>query len=246
MNAFTQMLARNKSEIFLGLGVGGMCAAVVAAWYYSPIARDAIEAKKVEMDMEKLPPLEVFKTVAPCVTPPLVLAVAGATCIGVANQTQLENKAAAMAALASSEALNEIYRDKTREIAGEQKEKKIREAVAKEVAERNPVGNGTIVLTGKGDCLCFDDVTNQHFRSNQSFIQKTINNLNYEMMENRCEISIDDYCLALGLDTVMLGNKLAWSFDTTGLIDPSYTAILIDGEPCLMITHINHPPKPIY
>ena len=244
MNNFMAMLSKNKSGILFGLGIGSMLTAVVASWVYSPMAHDAIEEKKEELGVEKLPVGEAIKTVAPYAVTPVAFTAAGIVSFAGAHKANLDNLSAAMATIALNETTNTIYREKTKELAGDQKERKIREAVAKEIANQHPIPSNGVIVTGKGDCLCYDDVTNQYFRSDINFVKSTINNLNFEMLDSRSNISVDDYCLAMGQDTVLLGNELFWSMDTTGIINPDYTAVLKDGEPCLVITHTNHPPKP--
>lgn len=244
MNNFMALLSRDKPSIMLGLGIGSMLSATVAAWIFSPMAAEAVKEKKEELDVDKLPPMEAIKTVAPYALPVVAFAGVGVGCTLNANQLNLERQAAAMAACALSETTSQVYREKVREAVGEKKEKAIREETAKAISEKNPVSTGGIILTGNGDCLCYDDATKQHFRSNQTVIQDTINRLNYEMMSNKSIITLDDYCLMLGLEPVLLGQELAWSVDTTGIINPDYTATLKNGEPCLVISHFYHPPKP--
>jgi hypothetical protein len=244
MNAFFDMLSRNKSGIFLGVGIGGMISAAVGSWILAPMARDAIEEKKAELGVEKLSAKDAVLTVGPYAVGPLLSLGTGIACTCVSNQMNLKDKAAAMAAATLYETTNQIYREKTKEIVGEQREKRIREATAKEIIDRRPVGN--IVVTGNGECLCYDNVAKQYFRSNITRIQNIINDINFDMNDSGTVVTVDNYCLRMGLEEVILGNELGWRNDVTGLIKPDYSAIIKDGEACIVISHLDHPPKPIH
>ena len=240
MNNLSMLFAKNKPSLMMGLGIGSLIAGIFTAWDLSPMARDALEDEKDRQHTNNLSVKDTVMTVAPYVVPVAGLAVAGTAAVICANNMQMERQAAAMAACALSETTAEIYREKTREIVGEQKEKRIREAVAKEISDSHPANN--IIVTGNGEFLCYDDAANQYFRANMTSIQKTINRVNSDM-NNGLKVSLNEYCLALGLDETLLGNNLYWDVNETGLINPTFTAVLKGDEPCLVVSHMDHPPK---
>lgn len=245
MSRFMGYVNRNKAGILIGVGLASMVMSTVAGFRYGSMAKEALEERKEELDTDKLSASETIKTVTPYVAPALLFQIIGIGCVLAGNQVHVNKGAAAMAACAASESAFREYREQTKQIVGEKKEKDIREAVAKEVAESHPVGSN-VMVTGKGDCLCFDDVANQYFRSSKTSIEKIINRLNFEMMDSRSFITVNDYCLALGLDTVLLGNDLGWTVDGAGIINPDIIAQIRNDEPCLVITHSRREPKPLY
>lgn len=246
MNNFMAFLNRNKPGIFLGLGIGNMLAATGLTVSCTLMAKEALDAKREELETDSLDGKEIVRTAGPYFIPPLVFSVAGITLILCGNHITAERGAAAMAAYAMSESAFREYRNKTREIVGAKKEKDIKEAVAKDVVERNPVQSGSIIITGNGDCLCFDNVANQYFRSNKVKIESMINEINYDMLHGRDIISLNEYCIRLGLDEVELGNNLGWDISSNGLIDVTFTAVIAkNGEPCLSVVH-NTTPKEIH
>jgi len=242
MNQFISILSKNKPGLLIGLGIGSLIMGTVAAIHTAPIAKDALEEKKKELQMDRLPAVETIKTAGPYLVPTLLFTSAGVACILGGNKMNLNRGAAAMAAYALSESTLQAYREKTREIVGEKKEKDIRESVAKDVMEKNPVGTNAIILTGSGNSLCFDEVTKQHFRSDKNKIESIINKLNYYMYSNSPKISLNEYCDALRIDHVLLGDELGWDINDNGYIDINITAVVAEtGEPCLVINHVTKP-----
>lgn len=239
MNQFMSFLSNNKPGIIMGLGIGSMIMATASAFWYGPMARDALEEKREESENYEIPPIETVKTVAPYVIPSLCFTAIGVGCILGGNQINVNRGAAAMAAYAISDTAFREYREQTRRVVGEKKEKDIEEAVASRALEKSS-HNGNVIWTTGGDYLCYDKLTNQYFRSSKNTVESIINQLNRDMFTSMV-ITEDEYCLALGIDTVELGNDLGWDINKNGLIDVSFTAKLTDnGEPCTVIVHRNN------
>lgn len=234
MNNF---ISQNKAGLCIGGGLAFMLFGAGLAAIFSPKAVQAIEDKKEELGVDELPVGEKIKTSIGYYLPTIGFEILGASMILYGNQVNLRNEAAIMAAYAMNETALQITRDKIREVVGEKKEKDIQESVAKEFIDRNPSNSGSIIVTGNGDCLCYDQVANQYFRSSKTQIEDTINRLNYDMRS--CNIiTLNEYCLKLGVDEVILGNELGWDIDRNGYIDVSFTATLTKtGEPCIVIAH---------
>ena len=246
MSKITDAIVKNKPGFFIGLGIGSLFMATLSGIRYAPEARDALEAKKEELGVDRLSAVDTIKTVGIYFLPPIVFSSVGVACILKGNKMNVDQGAAALTAYALSETALRDYREKTKELVGEKKEKDIREAVAKDISDRNQPKPGSIIITGNGDCLCFDNVTNQYFKSSKVKIESVINMLNCDMLHGEDVITLNEYCYRLGLNGVELGQDLGWRHDENGLINVSFTAVVTDsGEPCLVITH-NTIPKPIY
>lgn len=234
MNAFTSFLSKNKSGIFIGLGLGSMIMATVSGIRYAPMARDALDAKKEELGTDKLAPVDTITTTLPYFIPTLMFTGVGVACILGGNQINVNRGAAAMAAYTLSESTLREYRDKTREIVGEKKEKDIREAVAKEVIEQNPLKGREVIITGKGETLCFEKISGRYFKSDIERLRKIENQLNKRMITETF-ITLNELYLEMGLDPIELGEELGWDIDR-GYIWMQFSAQLTDnGEPCLVV-----------
>lgn len=246
MNNFASFLSKNKPGLLMGFGIGSMIASTIVSFRLGYKAKEAVDEKKEELGVEELSPKETARTVATYAAAPLILDIIGVVSILSGNQMNLNRGAAAVAAYAASETAFREYREQTKQAVGEKKEQQIRESVAKEIVENRPLKAGEIVVTGKGDCLCFDDVANQYFRSSKTQIEKIINRLNFEMMDSMTTVTVNDYCLAMGLDTVLLGNDIGWTVDGAGIISPDIIVQERCDEPCFVITHSRREPRPLY
>lgn len=232
------ILSRNKPSIMLGLGIGSMITAVISGIHYSPMARDALDEKKEELEVEELSAMDVIKTAGPFFVPTLAFTVAGVACIVCGNHVNLERQAAAMTACAISETTSQIYREKVRDIVGEKKEKTIHEAAAKESYYRDLKNDKIIITTNNSDGFpVYDDLTKQKIRSKIEKIHATINELNRKMLVDGT-ITLDEYCLAMNEEPMEFGTELGWNIDRGFIeLEPPTAIVSETGEPCIVIMH---------
>lgn len=243
MNEFAALLTKYKPGILIGLGLGSMVLSTVASWRYAPEAKEAIREREEELQVDKLPMGEAVKTVLPYAIPPVLFAGIGVCCIVAGNQINVQRGAAAMMAYTLSQETLRDYREKTRELVGDKKERSIKEAVANDLLERNNPKNSTVIITDNGDRLCFDNIINQYFKSSKTRVETAINKLNFDIINGRSIVTLNDYCLTLGLPEVELGTELGWGLSNP--INVTFGSKLLDnGDPCVSIFH-NNIPKPI-
>jgi len=223
-----------KPGILLGLGIGCMIMSTIEGILYAPDARDAVEEKKEELGVDKLPAGELIKTVAPYYGPSAVLTAVGTGCILASNNKVVDIASGeALMALAADRTARE-YREKTKEIVGAKKEQQIRESLAADAVARNPKGNREVIITGKGNHLCMEKLTGKYFRSNVDEL-KGIKNILNDKLNNSDFVSVNEYCYALGIGPTKLGDERGW-MRGQGLLEFKFTAVLCDdGEPCLVL-----------
>lgn len=223
-----------KPGILLGLGIGCMIMSTIEGIIYAPDARDAIEEKKKELDVERLPVGELVKTGGPFMVPSIISGVAGVSCIMASTNKMINIGAAAMAASTLAETTAREYREKTKEIVGAKKEQQIRESLAADAVARNPKGNREVFITGKGDHLCMEKLTGKYFRSNVDELNRVKNILN-DKLNHSDFLSVNEYCYALGISPTKLGDERGW-LRGQGLLEFRFdTALSSDGEPCLVL-----------
>lgn len=240
MNNF---ISQNKAGLCIGGGLAFMLFGAGLAAIFSPKAVQAIEDKKEELGVDELPVGEKIKTSIGYYLPTIGFEILGASMILYGNQVNLKNEAAIMAAYAMNETALQITRDKIREVVGEKKEKDIQESVANDLLERNKSKSSTVIITDNGDRLCFDNIINQYFKSSKTRVETAINKLNFDIINGRGVVTLNDYCLALGLPEVELGTELGWGLSNP--INATFGSKLLDnGDPCVSIFH-NNIPKPI-
>lgn len=239
MNEFSAFVSRNKPGLVMGLGLASMVLSAFAAWRYSPMARDAIEERKQELGVDRLEPMDTIKTAGPYVVPTLVFGAVGVGCVLGANKMNLDRGAAMAAAYAISETSLRNYREHTREIVGEKKEKEIREEIAKDSYKEAEKNNKVLVLSnGSGDFWIYDELTRQRFKSTVQKVHDAIIRLNYKQIHEG-PISVNEYCSEMEEENIEFGDAIGWDINRNGLIKIySPTATVMDnGEPCIIITH---------
>lgn len=116
--------------------------------------------------------------------------------------------------------------EKVAETVGEKKAEEIKTKIVKEKIENNPMANKEVIITSKGDTLCYDSVSGRYFKSDIDTIKKIVNELNRRML-SESYISLNDFYYELGLSFTKMGDQLGWNIDR-GLIDISYVPLLAD------------------
>lgn len=247
MNSFSVFMSRNKPGIVMGLGIGSMLMSTLVAFRYAPLAKDAINERKAELDVDKLEPVDTIKTAGLYFLPSTIFAITGIACILGGNQMNLNRGAAAMAAYALSESTLRSYRESAKEVVGEKKEKDIREAAAKKMYYDDlKSGQMIVVPNGVGDFWMYDHLTKQKIRSNVQKVKEAINNLNYRAVHGEV-ISVYDYCLEMNEEPVEMGNNFVWDVNRNGMLElyAPTAYVMENGEPIIDIMH-KVDPVPLY
>jgi len=229
-------LKKHSPEILTGIGIAGMITTTVIAVRATPKALALIEEKKQTEETEDLTPTETVKTTWKCYVPATITGILSIAClIGAGSVNHRKNAALATAYSLSESALKE-YSGKVVEMVGDKKEQKIRDELAKDKVEHNPVRDKEVIITDKGDTLCYDVISGRYFKSDIDKIKKSVNELNRRMI-TEMSISLNDLYYELGLDNVLIGDELGWNIENN-LIDLSFSSQLAKDEtPCLVIDY---------
>lgn len=232
---------KHSPEILMGIGVTGMVTTTVLAVKATPRALDLIALEKEELKVDKLTPVETIKATWKCYIPAMVLCAASTSCIIGANSVNLKRNAALAAAYKLSETAFTEYREKVVETIGEKKEASVKDAIAKKRVEHKPAAKQEVVLTGKGNTLCFDSISGRYFRSDIDKLRKAENELNKRMLQRENYISLSQFYEEIGLTSTSISDELGWNVDT-GLIDLYFSSQLADdGTPCVVVQYDNMP-----
>lgn len=238
------VISKNSPKILTGIGIAGMITTTVLAVKATPKAVRLIEEAKEHED-EKLPAKEVVKVTWKCYIPAAVTGVASIAClIGAQSISSRRISAIATAYKLSETALTE-YKQKVLETVGEKKAEEIREKVLADKPKSTPVSEGTVIVTGRGETLCYDAISGRHFKSDMNKLEKAQNDLNKRLM-NEMYISLNEFYDALGLPCTHLGNELGWNLDD-GLIELSIGHGIADddtpyaGMPMLVVDYCVSP-----
>ena len=236
-------LSKHSPEILTGLGIAGMITTTILAVKATPKALRCIEEKEEEKQ-EPLTKVEVVKAAWKPYIPAAVTGTVSIAClIGASSVNARRNAALATAYQISSNALNE-YKEKVVETIGETKEKHVRDKVAQEKVDKNPVESNTIIVTGNGKTLCYDPQFNQYFESSIDAIKNAVTEMNHRMVTLGEEyVSLNDFYDELGVDRLEIGDELGWNVGRDGKLKVDYSSTISkNNQPCVVI-HYDIAPK---
>lgn len=229
---------KNSPTILTGLGVAGLITTTVLAVKATPKALALIEEAE-DKQMENLEPLEVVKVTWKCYIPAALMGGITIGCMIGANSINLRRSAALASAYSIAETTLKEYQAKVVETIGEAKARKIKEDIAEDKMKKNPVQNTEVIITGKGDMLCFDVLSGRYFKNNIENLRKIQNDFNHNLI-SEMYVSLNELYYAIGLPGVKVGDDLGWNVDT--MIEFSFSSKLTEeGEPCLVVDYLVGP-----
>ena len=244
---------KHSPEILTGIGIAGMVTTTVMAVRATPKALVLIEEKRrlnYEMleeakksgceecnQITRLEPIDIIKVTWKCYIPAGISCIMSMICLIGANSVNTRRNAALATAYTLAESTLRDYQKKVVETIGEKKEQTVRDAVAKEHIERNPVENKEVIVVGRGNTLCYDTVSGRYFRSDMETIKKAENELDARL-RSEMYISLNEFYYEIGLDPLkVIGDDLGWNIDN-GYLDLRFSSqIATDGTPCLVLEY---------
>ena len=245
---------KHGPEILTGLGIAGMVTTTILAVKATPKALELLQEKEKEsIDKQVkagvpyeeikngLPPIEIVKTTWKCYVPAAVTCVVSVSCLIGASSANVRRNAALYSAYKLSETALTEYKEKVVETIGEKKEQTIKEKIDKDRIEKNPVSTSEVIITRKGNTLCYDYLSDRYFESDIDQIKKVENVLNKQMLHDLCGyVSLNEFYDELGLNHIGVGDDIGWNVDR--LIDIRISSqIADDGRPCIVVNHENAP-----
>lgn len=241
------VMRKHSPGILTGVGIAGMITTTVMAVQATPKALILIDKaeqkKKIESgELVGLTSVETVKAAWKCYIPAAIVGTVSIGCLIGASSVNMRRNAALATAYTLSETALREYKEKVVETIGEKKEKAVRDAIAKDKLERNPVTNNEVIITERGNTLCYDAISGRYFKSDIEKLKRAENELNHQML-NDGFISLNDFYYEIGLDNIKLGDDLGW--DTRhGLVSLNFDSQLAsDGTPCLVL---NFSVAPVY
>jgi hypothetical protein len=235
-------LKKHSPEILTGLGIAGGITTVVLAVGVTPKVIRKLEEEKVRKVEESeaapadptLTKGEVVKIAWKYYIPAAITGSLSIACVIGATSVNNRRNAAIAAAYTLSETALKDYQNKVAETFGEKKELAVRDAVAKDKVDRNPVSTQEVIITERGNTLCYDVISGRYFKSDIEKLKRAANELNRRML-NEMYISLNEFYYEIGLSGIKAGEDLGWNVDK-GLIDLRFSAqVADDGNPCLVV-----------
>lgn len=242
---------KHSPEILTGIGIAGMLSTTVFAVRATPKALMLIEEKKREKkfagEQPELRKVEVIKAAWKPYISAAVTGVASVVCLVGASSVNARRNAALAAAYALSETTLADYKEKVVETLGEKKAQEVKDAIAKDKIDNDPVSRKEVVITDKGETLFYESLSGRYFKSDYESIRSAVNTLNEQLLLDEY-ISLNEFYEAIGLDGIEpLGEQLKWRVrpdsSDKGLIQLDFSSQLTDDmTPCAVIGFSN-PPK---
>ena len=231
------VISKNSPSILTGLAVGGLFTTVAFAVKATPKALDLIDTLYRDSDKEEYPTkLDMIKISWKVYIPAACMGAATIACIIGSNSINQRRNAALATVYDLTEAAFKEYKKKVVETIGKNKELKLRDDISGDHIKQNPPGNNEIIITGKGEVLCYDSLSGRYFDSDIEQVRKAINELNKEFLSDMW-VSLNDLYYALGLSGIALGDKMGWDLDQ-GLVDVTFSSqVSEDDRPCLVLNY---------
>ena len=236
----------NAPKILTGISIVNSVASVIFAVKGTVVAVRIIDDRNAKIEKGEIPKperpkWENVKAVWKCYVPTLA-------CLTVSIGTSVKGMeistartAVATTACKLTEQAFEEYRNETINKIGEEKEKEIRQDIAKRNAEESHENaQKTLIISSYDKVLIFDDITGQLFWDTPEGVKNAINHINYELSHGyRDYISVMEYADTLGLESH--DEERGWNI-CDGMLElifePDTTK---EGRPCLRLSTTNKP-----
>lgn len=244
-------VTKNSHTILTGLGVAGLISTTVMGIEATPKALRLLEDElslHTEVDPIEDDPIspfdyfskkDIIKLTYKCYIPTAIMATVSIACIIGANSINQKRNAAIAGLYSTTAATLKEYQSKMVETIGEGKAQKIKDEITQAKIDRDPVGKKEIIITGKGEMLCYDALSGRYFKNDIENLRRIQNDINYKLMSEMW-ISLNDLYYEMGLSRINLGNEVGWNADKK--LEFDFSTMLSDtNEPCLVIDYMVDP-----
>jgi Family of unknown function (DUF6353) len=240
--------AKNSTTILTSLAVGGVLSTGVLAADGGAKANIILEKERTKRAVEALgneptdrftepiSRMETIKLVWKEFIPAMGMGFITIACVVGGHVVSARRYAALSALYGLAETSINEYRKKVVETLGEEKEREIREEIAKEHPEQAPLSQ--VLFAGQGEYLCLDTMSGRDFRSDLEQLRRSVNDYNEKLLKN-LYLSLNDWYTMIGLPATALGDDIGWT--SSELMELDYSAKLVKGVPCIVIEYANRP-----
>lgn len=233
-------LKRNGSTILTCVGGVGVVITSVMAVKATPKALRLIEQAKKEKG-EELTKIEVIKTAGPVYIPSILAGAGTVSCIFGANILNKRHQATLVSAYTLIDSSYKEYKNKVKELYGEDANNEINGEIAKDKYEE------TDISVDDSKLLFFDHFSMRYFESTMEEVIQAEYSINRQIAVN-AGAYLNEFYDFLGIPQVDYGNELGWS---QGILSDMYWAqwldfdhekvTMDDGLECYIITMRQEP-----
>ena len=228
---------RNASTILTIAGGAGVVATSVMAVKATPKAMKLIEQAKEEKQ-DELTKFEKVRAAAPVYIPTVLVGVSTIACVFGANILNKRQQASLLSAYALVENSYKEYRNKLKELYGEEAHQSIIDAIAIEKSEKKYITSECLSFNcdlsleeeTSEPVLFYDEHSNRYF---EATIEQVMN-AEYHLNRNfvlRGAVCLNEFYEFLGIETNDYGSVLGWAvLDDFYWIDFNHRKIILDDE----------------
>lgn len=232
---------KESPTILTGISITGLISTAILAARAAPAAGKIIEEADAKLNWdEDLTLLEKVKLTWKLYLPAGLVGLSTITCIIGANSIHLRRNAALVGLYTFTEGALKEYQQKVIEVIGDKKDGKIRDEIAQDKLDKNPIDGYNVILTGQGQHLFYDSLSSRYFKSDIETVRKAINDFNVELFKDMYR-TLNDFYDELDIEGTEMGRNMGWNVED-GTLEVRFSAkIATSGEPCVVL---NYPVQP--
>ena len=229
LNSSKLFLRRNSPTILTFLGAAGVVATSIAAATATPKAMALLEETKEEKG-EELTKLEIVKVAGPAYIPAVAIGASTIACIFGANALNKKTQASIMSAYALLDTSYKQYKNKVKELYGEDSDRNVKKEIAKDKFKDNDIHINNEKI------LFFDFYSLRYFESTERLVLKAENRVN-ELLKLYGRASLNDFYESLGMPTAYTGYELWWNVQKCPSVEFTHDITTMDdGLECCVIS----------
>lgn len=199
---------RNSATILTCMGGAGVVATSVMAVKATPKALQLLEEAEKEKQ-EELTNLEKVKIAGPAYIPSIVVGASTIVCIFGANALNKRQQAALTSAYGLINSSYKEYKNKVKELYGEDADGEVKNQIAKDKYEKADIPRA------EGFELFYDEFSGRFFRSTLEKVQRAQYEINRDL-SLRDWATINEFYDYLGIPHVDAGDIIGWSAPMNG------------------------------
>ena len=203
-----QFWNQNGSTILTCLGGAGVIATAVVAVKSTPKALELLKEAEVEKG-EELTRVEKIKMAGPVYIPSILIGIGTLSCIFGANIMNKRHQAALVSAYTLLDSSFKEYKQKVKNVYGEDGEKTIRAELAKDKLKDVDLDEYEDEYEDEKQ-LFYDEYSKRYFRATNETVLRAEYELNKLLAED-CYVGLNELYDLLGIDPVDYGEYVGWS-----------------------------------
>lgn len=199
---------RNSANILTGFGILGVATTAILTAKETPKALQILEEReeyKREHYNEGLTLVEKVMVVTPVYFPAILMGAATMSCIYGANHINKKQQAVLTSAYSYLNSCYDDYRNKVKELYGDDADKKVKNEIAKDTYEKEHLEDENEHMN-----LYFDEYSNRYFNMNPDNLPAILYDIN-KSYNFTGEMSLNNVYEFLGLEPTAFGETVGWA-----------------------------------